>query len=435
MRVFKVERFVLDERGERVPLTDEHSHPVLVKRGPQEGEPAYKKRVYLDAQGQPRWRAVVYDPVERRTVARTFLTKKEADKWARSQEGRKERRESLTGDRRSVAEYLAWWLDMKATGAVKGKRGLQRTAPRSRTLHDYRKTAARWLDRPPTGMPALGRVRMDKVSHRDLDDFYAAMLSETTAGAVRRFHGLLAQAFEEAVRKGYLPYNPCDRASVPQTVPQVDGAEPDDDVEEDSEGASRSMTEEQAVRFLAVARELERDGPYAALWHLLTLAGLRPTEAFALAWEDLDLDAPRPTVRVRRNLAMNKRTPDQRERRAAAGWHFEPPKTKKGRREVPLPTLVAKELQVWRTQQKRQRLVAGDEWTERGLVFTTGKGTPLGSNNRAYRRSFARVMARANGEEGRDGEGRHEESGDEEGSRENGREEDSCEDRGEEGCG
>ena len=131
-KVFKVERFVRDEQGRRVPLLDERGRPVLVKRGPEKGKPAYKKEVYLDARGRPRWRANVYDRIARRVASKTFLTKKEAEKWARSMEGRKERRESLSADRRTVAEYMSWWMKMKATGAVKGKRGKQRKAHRAR---------------------------------------------------------------------------------------------------------------------------------------------------------------------------------------------------------------------------------------------------------------------------------------------------------------
>jgi integrase len=96
---------------------------------------------------------------------------------------------------------------------------------------------------------------------------------------------------------------------------------------------------------------------------------------------------------------MNRRTDEQRERREAAGWRFEPPKTRNGRRDVPLPKLAAQELRAWKLRQRWQRRVSGDEWTEHGLVFTTGKGTPLGGTN-GHRRSFGRVMARANGEAG-----------------------------------
>ena len=110
------------------------------------------------------------------------------------------------------------------------------------------------------------------------------------------------------------------------------------------DASSSALNEAQAARFLAAARETERDAPYSALWHLLLQVGLRPSEAFGLDWKDvLDLDGPEPKVRVRRKLTMNRRTEEQGERREAAGWRFEPPKTKSGRREVLLPKLAAQE--------------------------------------------------------------------------------------------
>jgi integrase len=378
---------------------------VLVKRGPHKGQPAFQKEPYMDGGGKPRWRARVYDPSEGKYLTATFRERGRKSNpepgtawaWVREKEGRRAQRQSLRGDRRTVAEYIGWWLDMKAKGAVHGRRGKQLKAPRARTMTDYGKMIRRWITEPPEGMPPLGRVRLDQLAHGHLDDFYHAMLGQTTPGIVRRFHALLSQAFAEAWRKGLLPVNPCDRASVP-------GAGEREGTEDEDAASSRSLTEEHAGRFLKAARELERDGPYSALLHVLTLAGLRPSEAFALDWDDvLDLDGQQPKVRVRRSLSSKRRTKEQREQNEAAGWRFESPKTKNGRREVPLPGLAAQELRAWRLRQKWQRRVAGDEWTEHGLCFTTSRGTPLG-RGKGLRRAFVRVMAHANGEEGVDGD-------------------------------
>ena len=392
--VKKVENYVLAADGRKVPLVDKHGKPVLVTRGRRKGTPRYRTSPWLDAHGKPRWQATVYDRVARKPVSKVFAREKDALKWVREQETRRDHRERLTSDRRTVAEYLAWWLDMKARGAVAGKRGKKRRPPRARTIDDYRRTVEKWITRPPAaGLPVLGRVRLDELSHRHLDAFYAAMGHAVTAGSVQRFHGLLVQAFEEAVRKGYLPHNPADRASVPQ---------PDEGDEYAADAASKSMDAAQATRFLAAARELadaqERAGErflpercWSALWHVLLQTALRPGEAFGLTWSDVTLDGAEGAVHVRRNLVRI---------RHQKGWQLEKPKTKNAVRDVPVPTLAVRELKAWRTMQKRQRLLAGDRWEEHGFVFTTSKGTPLGG----ARRSFERVMARANGDEGVDGD-------------------------------
>ena len=48
----------------------------------------------------------------------------------------------------------------------------------------------------------------------------------------------------------------------------------------------RALTIEETRAFLAVIA----DDPLNALFHVLVCAGLRPSEAFALKWSDLDLD-------------------------------------------------------------------------------------------------------------------------------------------------
>jgi integrase len=415
--VFKLRRFALGENGERIPLLDKQGRPMLVKHGPEKGKPAFKKEEYRDSKGKPRWRARVYDPVGRKYKVKTFREKGSESNpkpgtawhWVKEMEVRRSRRQTLQGDQRSVAEYIGWWIDAKARGdEVVGRRGDILDPPRYRTVTLYRKMIERWITGPPDGLPPLGIVRMDQLTHGHLDSFYRAMRDETTVGVVRRLHAMLGQAFAEAVRKGYLAVNPCDAATAPRK-PRIDetargrATKRAEDDDEDGDATSRSLTEGQAGRFLASARELAREGPYSALWHLLTLTGLRPTEAFALDWKDLDLDGTEPKVRVRRSLVLRRRTKEQREQNEAAGWHFEPPKTRNGRRDVPLPALAAKELRAWKLRQEWHRRVSGDEWTEHGLVFTTGKGTPLGSNNRGYRGSFVRLMAHAHGEEGEDG--------------------------------
>jgi integrase len=351
---------------------------------------------WLDKRGRPRWSAQVYVGRNRTTGKVQFLTKtfrreKDAQQWARSVETRKDKGDRPTTDRRTVAEYMDWWLAMKATGAVSGKK--KGKAPRARTMSDYRRAVERWILHPPKGLPLLGACRLDRLTYETLDAFYDAMVKDagTTAGTVQGLHGVLRQALEEPARNGSLPRNPTDWASVPQVgVPSNPGhgEEPEYDGE-----SIKAMDEAQAARFLAAARELEREGCFAALWHVLLQTGLRPGEAFALMWKDVDEQAK--TVQVRRNLV---RIPGVKR------WTLERPKTKNSVRTVPLPALALRELKAWRARQKWQQRVAGDSWEEHDFVFTTRNGTPL----HGARRSFERVTAKAElGEWGEEPQRKH----------------------------
>ena len=73
------------------------------------------------------------------------------------------------------------------------------------------------------------------------------------------------------------------------------------------------------------------------------------------------------------------------------------PKTDRARRTVPLSPAVVAMLRRHRTEQKAEKLRAGDQWTETGLVFTTELGAPVDPRN------FLRVIegaAKAAGVEG-----------------------------------
>ena len=340
-----------NEKGKRAwePRRDEKGNPVP----------------WLDKHGRPRYYVQVFVGGPQSTRCRAdFTRRKDAAAWARKLETRKDKGERPTTDRRTVADYMEWWLRMKAKGAVAGLKQKKGRVPRARTMSDYRKAVERWIVHPPPGLlPNLGAHRLDKLTCEVLDRFYDAMLEQghATAGRVRRLHGILRQALEEPTRKGSLARNPTDWASVPQADAVESGA---------------AMDKAQATRFLTAARQ----DRYSALWHVLLLGGLRPGEAFGLQWKDVDMEAG--TVQVVRNLV---RVPGTK------GWQLELPKTKHSKRLVPLPAVAMQELRAWKVQQTRDRLQVGPEWQEHDFVFTTELGTPL----YGARRSFVRVCEAA----------------------------------------
>ncbi|CAA9493815.1 MAG: Site-specific tyrosine recombinase XerD [uncultured Solirubrobacterales bacterium] len=108
------------------------------------------------------------------------------------------------------------------------------------------------------------------------------------------------------------------------------------------------------------------------MFRLLAATGLRVSELIALQWRHLRLDGSEPCVRVRRALAKGR---------------VEPPKTKYGRRDVPLDPELVSELREWRR---------ASEWAgEEELVFPSLRGTPLMVEN--LRRRVLRPAAEETG--------------------------------------
>ena len=139
----------------------------------------------------------------------------------------------------------------------------------------------------------------------------------------------------------------------------------------------------------AVLRAAESSRYYPALV-LIAATGLRKGEALALSWDRSVVNLDESWLKVRKTVG-----------RVGAELVFSEPKTDRSRRTVPLSPAVVGMLRRHRTEQKAERLRAGDQWQETGLVFTTEFGTPVDPRN------FLRVIEEAAKAAGVDGVGVH----------------------------
>src|SRR5207244_3760357 len=96
---------------------------------------------------------------------------------------------------------------------------------------DYRKLAKDWIIEPSKQkqLPAVGKVRIDRVNDRTLEHLYKAMEQHTTVGTVQKLHRFLGQAFASAVKKGIMGRNPADFADPPQVAWSAHRADDDND--------------------------------------------------------------------------------------------------------------------------------------------------------------------------------------------------------------
>jgi integrase len=115
--------------------------------------------------------------------------------------------------------------------------------------------------------------------------------------------------------------------------------------------------------------------------YLLALThGLRQGEALGLRWDSVNFDTKE--VRITQSLQWVARKPV-----------FVEPKTKQSRRTFALSPDMAKRLKQHRKAQLQERLLAGGNWDEHGLVFTTRTGRPLDGIN--VTRDFKRMLKNA----------------------------------------
>jgi integrase len=240
-----------------------------------------------------------------------------------------------------------------ARGRYMGRRG----AIRDSTRDDYRRQVERqWL--PALGTRALGKITAPDLSRvlarlaaRDGDDYLAD-------SSLQRMFAPIAALLATAAEEGVIAYNPARDVRVPTGRDALHKFDEDaEDSDDPAPGKARALTREQLAAFLEVV-----DARWRLLFVLLASTGLRVSEAFALRWRDLKLDGSRPVVRVRR---------------AYVRGVYGPPKSRHGRRDVPVGFGLVRGLRERRAASEWSRpndLVFRRWWARRWTTGTSAHG-------------------------------------------------------------
>ena len=230
-------------------------------------------------------------------------------------------------------------------------------------------------------LAVIGARKLRDLSAADVRQALAAMAARYSTAAVSMGHLALKRAIRHAEANDLVARNVAALADTPKGQ---DGR------------PSKSLTLDQAVTVITAARTLPvmelRPGLKdvrlpAELMHayivLSLLAGIRTEEARALRWADVDLDgdpAARPPVpphvAVWRSVRAHGET-----------------KTERSRRTLGLPAAAVQALRAWTGSQAGERVAAGQDWRDTGLVFTNHLGAALDAGN--VRKMFKRVCAEA----------------------------------------
>lgn len=317
--------------------------------------------VYQDRQG--RWHAKVWMGLkDDGTPDRRHVTgAKRADVAARKKELERKRDQGAVdaaGRAPTVQAWLDHWLDNIAVNRV-----------RPLTLEGYRSLVRLHLG------PRIGKHRLDRVQPEHLEAAYKAMVDGGLSPAtVLRAHRVLSRALKIAVQRGKIARNVATLVE-PPAVKRPHTALP--------------LTAEEARRVLDAAAG-ERN---AARWTVALAVGLRQSEALGLQWRDLDLE--NGTLTVQRGLHRVK----------GRGLVYEEPKADRSRRTLALPEQLVDALKAHRTLQAAERLHAGSEWEEHGLVFAQVTGRPI--DKKGDWKAWKAVLAKAELRDVRLHDGRH----------------------------
>jgi integrase len=261
--------------------------------------------------------------------------------------------QNLQAENPTVADWVERWVD--------GRRLAPRTKKRYMQSHRWQIKAMR-----------IGRLRLRQLTHDHVRQWVAELEHTPTRGSlkgttldpysIRNAFAVLRGALNNAVRGGLIPSNPCRGIELPA---------PDDE-------EIQPMTVEQIERFLAVVDKHDKGRPHrqAALYHIAIRCGLRYGEFSGLRWIDVDLK--------NRVLRVVGQFQDGKRKRG---------KTPRAHRTLPLTPSLVEQLKAHQLNQQSEQSVSHERWNERGLVFCSEVGTPIGESN--LRRQYCALQRRA----------------------------------------
>jgi integrase len=224
----------------------------------------------------------------------------------------------------TVGEYLDDWLA-----------GLTRAGT---TIERYEQNLRNHIK------PELGHLRLSALTTARIEALYKAKLQTHSGASVQLMGAILGKALGRAAKIGLISRNPCH------------------DVEEKPKAKrkeARFLAPEEKARFVAATE----GSPYRALLLTLLGTGLRLSEARALGWKHVDLDAG--VIHVRRNADRHNVIIDTL-------------KTETSRRTITIPGVLVGLLREHHKYLLEEKLRLRHIWQDLGLVFPRSDGGVLG---------------------------------------------------------
>ncbi len=204
--------------------------------------------------------------------------------------------------------------------------------------------------------PAIGHMRMDKITGRHVQQFINDVLlngkSMKTGKPLSRktaVHHLsfISDVFTYAVKMDMLSDNPCRKVSVPKG--------------EQKEKEIYSFEElEQLMKLLETAPL-----KYQLFFTMVLYTGFRRSEMLGLEWKDIDWD---------NNVISVRRTSNYTSER---GIYTDTTKTRKSKRSRKYPQIVFDLLRMYKTEQDVERIRQGSKWIDYDRIFVKWSGEPM----------------------------------------------------------
>lgn len=133
------------------------------------------------------------------------------------------------------------------------------------------------------------------------------------------------------------------------------------------------LTLEEQIKFL----EAVKNDRLCSTFTLALASGVRLGELLAIRWQDVDFKEG--VIKIRQALSRVKVLDENSPTKTKL--IFQEPKTKAGKRSIPIPPAVITELKKHKKKQNEEKLIAGPAYIDNDLVFCTEIGKPTEPTN------------------------------------------------------
>lgn len=204
--------------------------------------------------------------------------------------------------------------------------------------------------------PAIGHLRIDKITARQLQGFVNSLAKEganektgkpLAPKTIRHNLSFISDVFSYAVRMDLVADNPCRKVTIPKG--------------EVKEKPIYSQ-EEMAQLLTAINGEPTK---YRAFFFLIAYSGFRRSEMLGLEWKDVDFE---------HNIISIKRTSNYTSER---GIYTDTTKTKRSKRVLKISPYIMDILKELKVEQDDEALRLGDKWVDTDRLFVKWDGSPM----------------------------------------------------------
>lgn len=204
--------------------------------------------------------------------------------------------------------------------------------------------------------PAIGHLRIDKISARQLQGFVNSLAKEganektgkpLAPKTIRHNLSFISDVFSYAVKMGVVSDNPCTKVTIPK-----------------GEVKEKQIYSQEELELL-LNKLIDEPTKYRAFFYLISYTGLRRSEMLGLEWKDIDFEHNVISVRRTSNYT------------AERGTYTDTTKTKRSQRALKISPFIMNILKQLKEEQDEEALRLGSKWVDTDRLFVKWNGEEM----------------------------------------------------------